>query len=364
MTDKGSALPGRRLAALRQRLAKEDLAAFLVASSPNRAYLSGFTGTSGVLVVTASDSLLLTDFRYTEQAATQAPEFTVVAAGPDPLADLTATVLRLGPSRTGFESRSVTVAVLRQWEERFGGATCLIPTDGLVEELRLLKDEEELSLLRRAARLTDRGFEFLTDFVRPGRTEREVSRELEFFLRRAGAEAAGFDFIVASGPRGALPHGVASDRVIQDGELVTVDYGCYVEGYTSDLTRTLAVGRVPERWREIYEVVRLAQEAGVAAVKPGRTGAEVDGEARAVIASAGYGEAFGHGLGHGVGREIHEEPRLRQTSTSVLRSGMVVTVEPGIYLPGQGGVRIEDLVLVTAEGGERLTNAPRDLRTL
>ncbi len=357
-------MTGKRLAALRRRLSEEDLEAFLVASSPNRAYLSGFTGTSGVLVVTAGESLLLTDFRYTEQAAAQAPEFTVVPVGNDPLAALAETVQRLKPARTGFESRTVTVAVLREWEERFGGATSLVPTDGFVEELRLIKDEEELALLRRAARLADLGFEFLVDFLRPGRAEREVSLELEFFLRRQGAEAAGFDFIVASGPRGALPHGVASDRMIQAGELVTVDYGCFVQGYTSDLTRTVAVGLVPERWRDIYEVVRRAQEAGVAAVRPGRTGTEVDGEARAVIVEAGYGEAFGHGLGHGVGREIHEEPRLKQTSTSVLRPGMVVTVEPGIYLPGQGGVRIEDMVLVTAEGGERLTAAPRHLVVL
>lgn len=354
----------KRLAALRRRMAEENLDAFLVASSPNRAYLSGFTGTSGVLVVTETESLLLTDFRYTEQARAQAPEYSVVTVGNDSLETLAATIKHLAPARTGFESRTVTVALLEQWKERFGGATALVPTDGVIEELRLVKDEEELALLRRAARLADLGFEFLTDFLRPGRTEREVALELEFFLRRLGADGAGFDFIVASGPRGALPHGVASDRTINAGELVTVDYGCFFQGYTSDLTRTVAVGRVPERWREIYELVRQAQEIGVAAVRPGRSGAEVDGEARAIIAQAGYGAAFGHGLGHGVGREIHEEPRLRETSTSLLRPGMVVTVEPGIYLPGEGGVRIEDMVLVTTEGGERLTTAPRNLVVL
>ncbi|MDI6870010.1 MAG: Xaa-Pro peptidase family protein [Bacillota bacterium] len=351
----------KRLRALRRRLAEEKLDAFLVASSPNRAYLSGFTGTSGVLVLTATESLLLTDFRYLEQAKAQAPLFTVVQVGHDSMAALAETVARLAPERTGFESRSVSVSILRQWEERFGERTTLVPTEGLLEELRLVKDEEEVALLRQAARLADAGFEFLLDFLRPGRTEREVSLELEFFLRRQGADGAGFDFIVASGPRGALPHGVASGRTINRGELVTVDWGCFVGGYTSDITRTVAVGEPPERWREIYEVVRRAQEVGVAAVRPGRTGAEVDSEARAVIAQAGFGEAFGHGLGHGVGREVHEEPRLRETATTVLRPGMVVTVEPGIYLPREGGVRIEDMVLVTEDGGERLTSARRDL---
>ncbi|HHW13765.1 MAG TPA: M24 family metallopeptidase, partial [Firmicutes bacterium] len=318
----------KRLAALRRRMAEQGLDAMLVDSSPNRAYLSGFTGTFGILVVTGEESLLLTDSRYAEQAEAQAPAFTVVPVGNEAPAILAETLARLRPPRTGFENRSVTVARWREWEERFSGTTTLVPTEALVEELRLIKDEEEIALLRQAAALADAGFDFLLDFLRPGRTEREVGLELEFFLRRQGASAAGFDFIVASGPRGSLPHGVASDRVLNAGELVTVDYGCFFGGYTSDITRTVAVGEVPERWRTIYEVVRQAQEVGVAAVRPGRTGAEVDGEARAVIERAGFGEAFGHGLGHGVGREIHEAPRLRQGGTEVLRPGMVVTVEP------------------------------------
>lgn len=351
----------QRVEALRRRLAEENLDALLVTAPPNRAYLSGFTGSHGTLVITSSAAMLLTDSRYVEQASAQAPGFEVRDEGADGLAALVETVKRLGPRRTGFEGRTVSVATLRQWEEGLHDATALVPTEGLVEELRLVKDAGEVALLRRAAALADAGFEKLRELVRPGRKERDIALELEFFLRREGAEKAGFEFIVASGPRGSLPHGVASERVIAAGELVTVDFGCFVEGYTSDLTRTVAVGRPPERWREVYEVVRQAQEEGVAAVKPGRTGAEVDAAAREVIARAGFGDFFGHGLGHGVGREIHEGPRLRRTATEVLRPGMVVTVEPGIYLPGEGGVRIEDMVLVTEEGGERLTRARRDL---
>lgn len=354
----------KRLAALRRRMAERRLDAFVVESWPNRAYLSGFTGTFGILVITGEESLLLTDSRYAEQARAQAPAFTVAPVGSDALAALAETLARRRPQQTGFESRSVTVARWREWGERLSGITTLVATEGLVEELRLIKDEEEIALLRRAAALADAGFDFLLDFLRPGRTEREVGLELEFFLRRRGASAAGFDFIVASGPRGSMPHGVASDRTLRSGELVTIDYGCFFGGYTSDITRTVAVGEVPERWRAIYEVVRQAQETGVAAVRPGRTGGEVDAEARTVIAEAGFGEAFGHGLGHGVGREIHEAPRLRQGGTEVLRPGMVVTVEPGIYLPGEGGIRIEDMVLVTEQGGERLTHARRDLVTV
>lgn len=355
---------GQRLAKLRRRLAEENLEALLVASHPNRAYLSGYTGDSGTLVITAGASLLLTDSRYTEQAEAQASGFTVVREGNDRLATLVETLQRLKPARTGFESRAVSFAAAQEWEGELAGVTALVPTAGLIEELRQVKDEGELALLRQAAALADAGFARLLGTVRAGLTEREVALELEFFLRRQGAEAAGFEFIVASGPRGSLPHGAASGKVIQDGELVTFDFGCFVGGYTSDLTRTVAVGSAPERLREVYEVVRRAQEAGVQAVRPGRTGAEVDGVARAIIAGAGYGEAFGHGLGHGVGREVHESPRLRLNGTEVLRPGMVVTVEPGVYLPGVGGVRIEDMVLVTETGGERLTHSRRDLVTL
>lgn len=354
----------KRLAALRERLHREGLDALLVASHPNRGYLSGFTGDSGVLVITADEAILLTDSRYTEQAQAQAPEFRVVRETQDQVETLAETLAKLTPARTGYEGALETVARISRWEKRLAGITSLVATEGLVEGLRAVKDADEVAALREATRLADAGFQLLLNLVRPGRTEREVALELEFFLRREGAEGASFEFIVASGARGSLPHGAASEKVIRSGELVTIDYGCFFHGYASDITRTLAVGKVPDKWLALYEVVRQAQEAGVAAVCPGRTGGEVDAVSRGIIAEAGYGDAFGHGLGHGVGREIHEGPRLRVGGTDVLQPGMAVTVEPGVYLPGEGGIRIEDTVLVTETGGERLTKAPRELITL
>lgn len=357
-------MTNKRLEALRARLREEHLDGLLVASHPNRSYLSGYTGDSGVLVITQAESLLLTDSRYTEQASVQAPAFRVVREARDRGATLAEVVAGLGLARTGYESAWETVAQIKAWEERLGTATSLVPTEGLVEGARVVKDAAEVAELREATRLADAGFDFLLDYIRPGRTEREIALELEFFLRRNGAEAAGFEFIVASGPRGSLPHGAASEKVIRSGELVTIDYGCFVHGYTSDITRTVAVGQVPEKWLSLYELVRKAQEAGVEAVRPGKTGGEVDAVSRGIIAEAGYGEAFGHGLGHGVGRQIHERPRLGVGGGETLTPGMVVTVEPGVYLPGEGGIRIEDTVLVTETGSERLTKARRDLVTL
>lgn len=353
-----------RLKAIRQQLAVRGLNALLVTAQENRTYLTGYTGDAGVAVVTETESLLLTDFRYTEQAAAEAPLFTVIETGADELASLAEVLKARKVSRTGFEAGVVTVAAMDEWEAKLGGVTTLVPTQGLVEELRRIKDERELALLRKAAELADAGFEFVTGLTQAGAVERDLALELDFFLRRQGAKGPGFDFIVASGPRGSLPHGAASARVINQGELVTFDFGCFYQGYTSDLTRTVAVGEPPAQLREIYEIVREAQEAGVAAVRPGRPGVEVDQEVRGLIAKAGYGDRFGHGLGHGVGRQIHEAPRLSRTSKDVLAPGMVVTVEPGIYLPGVGGVRIEDMVVVTEHGCERLTKCRRDLVTV
>lgn len=355
---------GTRLAAVRQKLVEQGLDALMVTHPENRAYLTGFTGDSGVVVITGTENLLVTDFRYTEQAEAEAPLFKVIETGPDRLASLAEVLRARHLKRTGFESGATTVAAFREWQEKLEGVTELVGTQGLVEDLRRVKDEGELALLRKAAELADAGFEFVVGLTHAGAVERELSLELDFFLRRQGAQGPGFEFIVASGPRGSLPHGAASSRAIAPGELVTFDFGCYYQGYTSDLTRTVAVGDPPAKLREIYEIVREAQEAGVAAVRPGRPGVDVDREVRDLIAKAGYGDRFGHGLGHGVGRQVHEAPRLSQTSADVLAPGMVVTVEPGIYVPGLGGVRIEDMVVVTERGCERLTHSRRDLISL
>jgi len=237
----------------------------------------------------------------------------------------------------------------------------LNPEESLVEELRIIKDESEIEKIKKAVEIADQGFQFLIDFIEPGKSEKEVALELEFFMKRQGGEANAFDFIVASGKRGALPHGVASEKKIELGDLVTIDFGTVYQGYHSDITRTLAVGEPTAKLRDIYELVLTAQEKVIAEIKAGMDCFDADKIARDFIAEAGYKDNFGHGLGHGVGLEIHEAPRLSYTSEAVLKAGMVVTDEPGIYVSGLGGVRIEDDLLITESGCEVLNSAPKEL---
>ncbi|PZN13494.1 MAG: Xaa-Pro dipeptidase [Bacillota bacterium] len=354
-----------RLERLRRRMAEENLEGLLVGSPANRRYLSGFTGSSGWLLITADRAELWTDFRYLEQAAAQAPGFEIVRHEPDVYRHLGRRIQELGLGRLGFERDHLTYA---QWE-RLRGALPekveMVAVGGWIEELRRIKDPAEIAAIRQAARIADEALlEVLAD-LRPGVTEREVALQLEFAMRRRGAEGVSFDLIVASGPRSALPHGTASDRVIEAGDFVTIDYGALYGGYASDCTRTVVVGPAGERQRRIYDIVLEAQRRALAAVRPGATGAEVDRAARAVIEEAGYGDHFGHATGHGVGLEVHEGPRLAANGRDdVLAPGMVVTVEPGIYLPGWGGVRIEDLVVVTENGGEILTRVTKEFLQL
>lgn len=353
-----------RLGAVRERLAAESLDALVVSSPYNRAHLSGFTGSSGWLVISAARAALVTDARYVEQAAAQAPEFEVLRHETgEHFAVVAAECGRAAARRVGFEAHVATFAEYEQLKAALHPAE-LIAARPIVEDLRMIKDAAEVEAIRRAVRLADEGFAHILPFIRPGVREADVALELEFFLRRAGADGLAFETIVASGPRSALPHGVASERVIGPAEMVTLDFGCRVGGYCSDITRTVAVGEPPAELRAVYDVVLAAQQAALAAVAPGKPGREVDRVARDVIAAAGHAERFGHGTGHGVGRFIHENPRLSPKGDVELRPGMVVTIEPGIYLPGVGGVRIEDMALVTAGGYERLTQAPKDLRIL
>lgn len=355
-----------RLARLRVLMAERQVEALLVTAAANRRYLSGFTGSAGVLFITPDDALLLTDFRYVEQAADQAPHFRVVPVTHTTYGRTVAEEARKrGLKRIAFEPNHLTYAAYAAYRDALPEGIEFVPigTDGmgLVERLRMVKDEEELERIRRAAAIADAAFAHILTVLRPGLTEREVAWELEAFMRRQGAEGAAFPIIVASGPRSALPHGVASDRVIGKGELVTLDFGAVYQGYCSDLTRTVAVGESPEELKKIYDIVREAQERGVAHVKAGMTGKEADALCRDVIAAAGYGEQFGHSTGHGIGLEVHEAPSLSARHEEPLPAGAVVTVEPGIYLPGVGGVRIEDDVVLTDAGCECLTRAPKDL---
>lgn len=355
----------RRLAALRAALAasRPPLDALLVTGAANRRYLSGFTGSAGLLVVTPAEALLLTDFRYAEQAGAEAPGWTVVETGQEPLADLRRCLVDLGVRRVGFEAEHVSVAQRERWQEAVP-AVEWVPTAGLVERLRQVKDADEQAAIRRAAAVAAAAFEAVLPLVRPGVRERDLALELEYHLRRQGAEAVAFEVIVASGPRAALPHARPGDRRLEPGDAVIFDFGAVVDGYCSDCTRTVAVGRAGETLRHVHALVREAQRAALEAVRAGVEARTVDAAARSRIEAAGYGERFGHATGHGVGLEVHEAPRLGRGSQDVLAAGMVVTVEPGVYLPGQLGVRIEDLVVVGEDGGEVLTPTTRELLEL
>ena len=338
---------------------REELPAFLITHPPNCRYLSGFTGSSGVLLVTEDSSYLITDSRYREQARREAAGFTIILREGALAPELQSLLEEKGLERLGFEGEHLPFSSYNKFAS--GCGVELVPTGGLVEKLRAVKDEVEIGLLRRGAALADEAFNYILGVIRPGLTEQQVALELEFYQRRKGAEGIPFPYIVASGVRGSLPHGVAGSKVLREGELVTIDFGAIWKGYATDMTRTLALGRPSQRQREIYRVVKEAQERAREGLKAGMYCSEADALARHPINEAGLGKYFGHGLGHGVGLEVHEKPVLSRRSEEILRPGMVVTVEPGVYIPGWGGIRIEDMLLVEEDGAESLTNSGREL---
>ena len=335
-----------RLERLRELIAAEGLDALIVDGAANLSYVTGYTGSSGLAIVgAAGEARFLTDFRYETQAAAEVdPAFAREIVTGDLLETL---AVSLDAHRTGFDESQTTVRRHRVLAEHAPGWVELVATSGLVERLRAVKDEQEIAAIAAAARLVDAIYAWLFEAGLGGRTEREVAVALEHEMRLRGARDPAFSSIVASGTAGALPHGQPREVAIEPGTLVTIDIGALLGGYCSDCTRTVAVGEPGSHAREIHALVLEAQLAGLAAVAPGVSGREADAAARAVIEQAGHGEHFGHGLGHGVGLEIHEAPRLsRVGGESVLAPGNVVTVEPGVYLPGELGVRIEDLVVV------------------
>jgi Xaa-Pro aminopeptidase len=351
----------KRVAAVRERLETEGLDALLVSGPENRRYLSGFTGTAGTVLITARGSWFITDFRYVDQAKQQCEGFEVVNQGTSFVETLADLLRADGVKRVGFEQDILTygeVERLRGIEDQAGAK--LVPTSGIVESLRQIKDAQELQCIERAARIADEAFAHMLEWLRPGVTEAEAALELETAMRRLGASGVAFTTIVASGERSALPHGVASNKVIERGDLVTFDFGAVYEGYCSDLTRTVVMGPPSERQKEIYDIVLQAQRAALEGARPGLTGRELDAIARGYIEERGYGDAFGHSLGHGLGLAVHEEPRVSRQGEEVLKPGMVVTIEPGIYLSGWGGVRIEDDIVLTDDGARILTHAKKD----
>ena len=348
-----------RLKKIQQLLKQNNIDAVIINNPVNCRYLSGFDGTSGVLLIGLDHAFLVTDFRYIEQATAQTQHFTVQRWQDDLYKSLVPLIEEAGWSKLGFESKHVTYATFIEMKEKL--PVELIPLEETTEQQRIIKSDDELAVLRRGAKILDLAFNHIRSLIRPGMTEQETALELEIYLLRQGAEDSAFRFIVASGKRGAMPHGIASAKKLVKGELVTLDFGAVFEGYATDMTRTVVLGNASQRQLEIYDIVKKAQQKAAAAVKPGLKGSEVDAVARGVIDQAGYSQYFGHGLGHGVGLETHEPPTLNPRSNTVLAAGMVVTVEPGIYIPEWGGVRIEDMVSVTEDGVEMLTNSTRDL---
>lgn len=352
-----------RASALRALLNEHRLDALLVTRPANLRYFSGFTGTDGALIVTARETIFLTDSRYTTQAteevtADQQREYAVQAEG------IVAALEGCGAGKIGYEAEDLTCANLERLRTRSGQRLEWFGLDRPMLALRGIKDNVEIAALERAAHLAATAFEEIVPLLRPGLAEREIALALEFAMRRLGGDEKSFELIVASGERGALPHGAASGRLLCAGEFVTIDFGLRLHGYCSDETVTLALGEIDAESERVYATVYQAQQCALAAIRPGVPLKEIDALARNVIAAAGYGQFFGHGLGHGVGLEVHEYPTLSPRSVDTAQVGMVFTVEPGIYLPGKGGVRLEDMVVVTPEGCRKLTRIPKGLRRL
>ncbi len=353
---------GRLRAALFDAGPERELDGLLVSHLTNIRYLTGFTGSAGVLLVTADAATMLTDGRYTIQAADQLAsagvEADLVIENAEPIKRLGSLVANAGILHLGAEAQHVTWATLTAWQDGFDGVD-LVPTSDAVEALRIVKDAGELAIMRRAASIADDALAEVRSMLRDRPTERRFGLELDTAMRRLGADDVSFETIVASGPNAARPHHRPSDRTIVRGDLVILDFGALVDGYHSDMSRTFCIGEPTETQARMLQVVGDAQAAGAALVGPGIAAREIDRACRDLIAEAGWAEAFTHGTGHGVGLDIHEAPRVGRTSDATLVPGHVVTVEPGVYLEEHGGVRIEDTLVVSIDGAEVLTRSPK-----
>jgi Xaa-Pro aminopeptidase len=345
------------------RLAERELDLLLVTDMLNVRYLTGFSGTNGLAVVGPETRRFITDFRYVERAGAEVDGFDVERA-PQELRDALADGWPPGELRVGFEDQHLSVRRHAELRETMPERIQLLPAGGVVEAERAVKEPGEIDAIRAAAALADDVYEWTAERGLVGRTERDVALTLEQRMRVRGADDPSFPSIVAAGENGALPHASARDVPIPPGTLVTLDIGARLDGYCSDCTRTWATGELDEDLAELYDTVLRAQETALAAVRPGPEGRELDAVAREIITAAGHGEHFGHGLGHGVGMDVHEAPRLSRQSEARLVAGNVVTVEPGVYVPGRGGARIEDLVVVTEDGHEVLSGTTKALRVV
>jgi Xaa-Pro aminopeptidase len=351
-----------RLLQLRGKLKEAGLDGILLVNDSNIRYVSDFTGSDSYVVVTAQDNAFITDSRYTEQAESQCKDFRVIRWGAP--ASLVETVKEVceknNVKKLAFESNKLLYSMFESLSKGLEGIE-LVPTQDIVEDIRCIKDEEEIECLRKAAAIADEAFTEILKVIKVGMTEKDIERELQYLIKKKGAEDISFPSIVASGKRSSLPHAIPSDKVIEEGDFITLDFGATYGGYHSDMTRTIIVGCGDEKQKEIYRIVKEAQEAGSRAVKAGVKGNVPDAAARGHIAQAGYGAFFGHGLGHGVGLDIHEGPGLSAKGEKLLAAGNAVTVEPGIYLPDWGGVRIEDTVIIREGHIEVITKSTKEL---
>lgn len=342
------------------KLKDYGLDAMLVNSEPGEFYAVGFHG-EGIAVVTAERCWYYTDSRYIEAAQAQitGTEVAMPAAGENYFTLTQKIVERLGIQKLGVEDAYLPMGQFLQWQEAVKAE--LVPASGLLTELRAIKDEEELSAMREAQRITDAAFDAILKFIRPGVSEQEIAARLQYEMLCLGAEKMSFDPIVASGPNGSKPHAIPSGKRVEKGEFITMDFGCKFGGYCSDMTRTVALGEPSEEMRRVYDTVYRAQRAGIEAAHGGVSGAAVHEAGRRVIADAGYGDYFGHGFGHSLGIEIHEDPRFSPKWDKIVSAGSTLSAEPGIYLPGKFGVRIEDVIILTPEGCEDITHSPHEL---
>jgi Xaa-Pro aminopeptidase len=353
----------KRIEKLRSKLSEAKLDAVLVTSAENRYYFSNFRGSAGVLLITKNHSFLLTDSRYTDIARGEAPLFGVIDHNRELNTHLKTMAEKYEIKTLGIEFEVMPVGEFVGLRDAIP-AVQLLKADDIFYDIRMIKDTREIEIFQEAVSYCDAAFEHILSFIRPGMTEQEVGFELEMFMRKAGAEGIKANHVIASGERSSLPHGQATNRVIKVGDFVKMDIGARVKGYYSDFTRTVVLGEPSSKQLEIYEIVKRTQEAILESIGPGKVCSELDGLARSIIGDAGYGENFTHSLGHSIGLAIHEKPVMRHSDHTVLQPGMVITVEPGIYIPGFGGVRIEDFVVITEDGHQNLTKATKELQVI
>ncbi|MFZ7933234.1 M24 family metallopeptidase [Bacillus thuringiensis] len=348
-----------RITNIQKQLHNYGIDGLLITKKENRQYATNFTGSAGVVLIAAHKAIFITDFRYVDQAKTEIKAAEIIMHKGNLEEEVANQVSKLNIQKLGIEDNNMTLQQFKKLQKYIH--TEMVPVCEIIEDIRLIKDTSEIETMKIAATIADEAFHHIVTFLKPGISETDVRDELEFFMRKKGATSSSFQIIVASGVRSSLPHGVASNKIIERGDIVTLDFGALYDGYCSDITRTVAIGEPSEEFQKIYNVIREALKRGTEAIKPGETAKSIDDITRNYITEHGYGQYFGHSTGHGLGLEIHEPLRLSQESKATLQEGMVVTVEPGIYIPNWGGCRIEDDIVITKDGYDVITKSNREL---